>query len=497
MTQQIGSAYRKNRRLSWLLVAAAMVAIAAIAIPIASGAPDKNYTLAYAVATQSAPSPSLTRTPLCTSTAGQQVTLYLTNTAKSASLGSAEIAFPAYATGAIAFKKVTPTSAEAAVTGSNLAYNPTTDKLMLQSLGLGKYGSVRVVVNVNPASPTSNTITAVVKQSNQFNDSSGTANLFSDPAFPTLTVQDCFGTISGKVWNDQNENKARDAFEDLQSDWAVTLLKKTNGSYGPSGLTPTFDADGIYTFAQVPLGSDYVVCERATGPDGTKKWSQTTPTNYTGCPAAGEENGWEIAPFNETVTGKDFGNVEIASLTCGGTANSNPEFAVQVGSSTNCKTGSVTREYVYEKWTENGQQVAAFHPVAGDNACNLNGATGSCTYFVAKVTWMFGTNQQPDLAGRSLKYDDKKDSTPNAGYQYEPMLFCKKDPRTPGSEFDLESLGSPSDVRTNVLPNGFRSIDNDPQTSCLITSTESTGPDGPVQRTDYVFTAVDGRFASP
>ncbi len=509
MTKQIEQAYRNNRRRSWLLIAA-VVALAVVAIPIASGASEKNYTLAYAVATQQSPSPALTRAALCTSTPDQTVTVYLTNTAKSASLGSAEIALPTYATGATAFKKVTPTSTEAAVSGSDLTYNQATDKLTLKNLGLAKYGSVRLVVAVNPTSvdsPSSPNIGAIVKQSNEFNDSSGDANLFANPAFPTLTVQNCLGKISGQVWNDQNENKARNAadsvFEVAQNTWFVRLYKKVNGVYAstPVRTSPnTFDANGVYTFEDVPLYSSYLVCEEASSTDATKEWHQTTDTNNSAACSvlntSNEKNGWEIAQFAADVSGRDFGNARSTTVaTCGGSAASNLSFTVAGGTGGNCKAaGPEFAEYVYEKWTDGGIQYAAFHPVSGDGVCDLTVSTpGACTYFVQKLTWVFQGTAQPDPADRSLNYDDKKNV--NLQYELEPMKYCKKDPRASGSELGLAVLGSPADVALNVLPSNVPPrADGDLQSSCLITSSESTtATTGEIRRVDYVLTAVDGR----
>ena len=135
--------------------------------------------------------------------------------------------------------------------------------------------------------------------------------------------------------------------------------------------------------------------------------------------------------------------------------------------------------------------------MTGVGLCDLGStSSGTCTYFVQRVAWTFDTTQQPDPAGRSLKYDDKKDSTTVSGYEYEAMKFC---PRTRGTAPTsvCRRLGSPSAVKTDVLPDGTRAIDGDLQTTCLITSTETAKPGGKIERTDYVFTAVDGRFASP
>ena len=483
MTQQIGRAYRKNRRMSILLFAV-VILIAAMAIPLASGGSDKYYTLGYDAA----------NTGALTICAGDtvDVTLKLSNKARSQTLGSADVTFPSSVVTALG----TPTSSKGTVSLSG-------NKVSLRNLSLpAKTGFVTFTVGVRADTVgAAKKITAVVKQSNNFNDSGGDANLFKlQGSLPTLTVVNCVGTIEGTVWNDKNESGDRPAadapFEPLQGGWQIAAYRV--GATTPASTTTTL-ADGTYKLENVPLNKAYVVCEKQPAGDTLHTWGQTTPTaESTPCMTYGyQPNGIELPTFTASVTGKDFGNIETASLGCDEGKSTNPEFAVQSGAGDNCKTGTTSTDYVYEKWAEGTKQYAAFHPVAGNGLCDLGStSSGTCTYFVQRVTWTFDTNQQPDPAGRSLKYDDVKDSSDGSGYEYEAMKFCKKDPRN-GTEFGLPPLGSPSVVKTDVLPDGTRVIDDDPQTTCLITSTETAKPGGKIERTDYVFTAVDGRFASP
>ena len=481
MTQQIGRAYRKNRRTSILLVAA-VILVAAMAIPLASGGDDKYYTLGFDAA----------NTGALTICAGDTVavTLKLSNKARTQTLGSADVTFPS----SVVTAQGTPTATKGTVSRVG-------NKVSLRNLSLpAKTGFVTFTVSVSANTVgAAQKITAIVKQSNNFNDSGGDANKFElQGSFPTLTVVNCVGTIEGTVWNDKNENTSRPAadapFEPLQEGWQIAAYKV--GATTPASTATTL-SDGTYKLENVPLNKEYVICETKPSTD-SRTWGQTTPVDPADpeC-AAGEPNGIAIGLFTASLTGKDFGNIEVATLACGGTAQSNPEFTVQSGAGDNCKSGTTSTDYVYEKWTEGTQQYAAFHPVAGNGLCDLGSSTaGACTYFVQRVTWTFDTNQQPDPAGRSLKYDDVKDSTTGSGYEYEAMDFCKKDPRD-GTDFGLPPLGAPDAVKTNVLPDGTRAIDGDPQTTCLITSTETAKPGGKIERVDYVFTAVDGRFASP
>ena len=85
MTQHVRTSYRRHRRAARGLAIALAIAVAAVVIPIASGAADKTYTL------------SVSPSAVCSSANEGEASALVTivNTAKSASLGSAEIYFPA------------------------------------------------------------------------------------------------------------------------------------------------------------------------------------------------------------------------------------------------------------------------------------------------------------------------------------------------------------------------------------------------------------------
>ena len=104
MTQHVRTSYRRHRRAAWGLAIALAVAVAAVVIPIASGAPDKTYTFLFpstgAVSNPSAPvAGSTTAQTLCTNTDYGAVRFVVSNTAKTASLGSANVTFPTQLSG--------------------------------------------------------------------------------------------------------------------------------------------------------------------------------------------------------------------------------------------------------------------------------------------------------------------------------------------------------------------------------------------------------------
>jgi hypothetical protein len=482
MTQHVKTAYRRHRKRTWGIAFVVTVAAAGVAIPIASGAPDKPYTLAYSTA------PTGSRT-FCTGTS-YSVVLRLSNKAKTQTLGSANITFPSF---------VSVTSS--AITGGTPSPPATAEiagqTVKLRNLSLpAKNGYADVTVSGSAwlaGGPTS--LAAIVKQSNDFNDTGGDANLFDlQGTLPTITVEDCTTSIEGFVWNDRDENTALGAVgaEPRLEGWTVNVWDVGSASTSPAG-SDTTDGDGSYKVEGLGTRS-YVVCVQKPATE-TRSWGQTTPTTpQTQCSGAQEPNGIATGTLTASLTGRNFGLVETVSLGCGGSASSNSELSVQAGSGDNCKTGTSSLEYVYEKWTEGTSQYAAFHPVGTDGACDLSATTaGSCTYFVQKVIWSFSTNQQPDPADRSLKYDDKRD--PTDGYEFEAMKYCKKDPRN-GTDFGLPTLGAPATVASEILPDGVRN-DGDAHTSCLITSTESANASGGITRVDFAFTTVDGRMLTP
>jgi hypothetical protein len=285
-------------------------------------------------------------------------------------------------------------------------------------------------------------------------------NLHAPPKYSSYyeasVVSFCYsigGTIAGDVWQDSNENQAKDGFESFQPNWKINLY--TAGSTTPY-RSATTNASGHYEFTLVPLGRQYTVCETKPVGDSTT-WAQTTPITVV-CTGLGsnEERGHQFTPTADALD-KNFGNVHTVTLDCNTqsepVSTQNGNYTVQLAGAGFCtKEGS--HEYVFESYTD-PNQVASFHPQGT--------ATGQASV-VERLIWDIGNTQSA-----VLRYDDDVTN----GIQLRDMLYCNLDPRVSGSDFTLAT-------NVGVLP--------ETHTSCLITSTEQAGG----TRVDFVYSSVDG-----
>ena len=450
MTQQIGNAYRKNRRLSWLVIAA-VIAIAAVAIPIgiAGGGSDKYYTLGFGSGSTE------TQPAVCVGDNAVGITLKLSNKAKTQSLGSANITLPAF---------VTVTATSKGTFSGNV--------VKLRNLNLpAKTGSVTFTVTVNVTGSGAAALGAIVKQSNEFNDG-GDANLFTllpGTKLPTLTAENCYGTIEGTIWQDANEDGTQaGALETGQGTFKVFLYEKSGSTYTYSqDVTANYNGTaGAYKLDNVRLNREYLVCERASA--GT--WDQTTPPAATPpCEANGNEANGHALNFTASVTGKNFGNVPAVAASCTstfqGSSLNNGTFEYEARLSlpdnvTPCKSGSLVM-FTYQSGST---RVATLHPPGN--------TTGTKFPVVERIKWTgVGASQNPI----TLSYDDVY---PYDGVGALVMPMCTSDPRP-------NPVGAPFVLGSNpdgVLPSGH--------TSCMIVSTEAAGAGGTYEA--YVYSKVDG-----
>lgn len=507
MTNHVRMTYRRHRGRTWALAALAVVVVAAIAIPVASGASDKTYTLVFPspATTPAAKTSSPTNQTLCVGTA-YDVTLKLSNTAKTVSLGSADITFPASVTDV---SVVSLTSASAGYTVPAAAQPPTVSgrKVSLRQLSMPKGKALNLKVHLTAsASPKSEDadirFSASVKQSNDFNDTGGGANTFEPAPMPTITVETCVVDVGGNVYLDKAADGDFDpattnppSSGDLTlSGWTVSLYR-TSAPAGPvtpaTGSVTTTGANGTYLFKDVPTGKDYKVC--ANPPSGT--WSQTRPPANTVCQGQTPSNPWgiEITPLagEKTSPDMDFASLAVTNLpdtACenpfeGTTLNSGLRYRAQfVPNGTSCKTGDV----VMYSYKNGGEFVTALNPTP----------TGHGTYQVVEyIRWDgFPSEQNPV----KLRYDDIQpydgvddpNTAVNDGYRV--MQMCTDDPR--GGKDDLPVSESSTDLE---LPAGdYGALLPTGETTCMLRSLVSATDDG-VTYEAWTFSSLDGARAGP
>ena len=297
--------------------------------------------------------------------------------------------------------------------------------------------------------------------------------------FPVSHVSFCYSTkasISGTVYNDLNGNGALTTSSPAEpglSGWTVTAYKSDGtvaATAGPTG------ASGSYALSNLTLGATYAVCAMPSSGLWATSEPTTTPSR---CSASPTGRGWQFQL--DASTTKNFGNERTTSVVCNQVSNSTDDANDQVKPSSQCgKISSETgTEFVFSSWSDATGQFVGFHPASGADCGPPSGST--CSYFVERLTWTGLSNAQTPL-----KYDDKRDA--NGNLSFEPMLFCKKDPRSSAPDgLTLE----PGTAAADVLPNVTRT-DGDPTTSCLITTTNSVDASGARGAVDIVFNVGDG-----
>ena len=231
MTEQVRRNYRNHRKATWGFVIALMIAIAAVVIPIASGAADKTYTMLFP-----STGPSRRRRPVSGSTTSQTlcsgsaytVKVAITNTAKSSQLGSADVTFPA---------NVTLSSA----TSSGRAWQLEERKRRLASAALASeerrghdYRRSRHRGRRNARAGDHRSGQAVERLQRLRLEPN--ANTFDNPTFPTISVQACTATITGRVYHDRDQsgafavNPSSPTSDIAKQGWKVTLQRQTGAS---------------------------------------------------------------------------------------------------------------------------------------------------------------------------------------------------------------------------------------------------------------------------
>ena len=239
MTDHVRTSYRNHRRATWGLVIAVVVAIAAVLVPLATGAGSQKF---YTVGVPST---------LCSTPTTQTLTLTLSNQTRNQNLGSANITAP----GGIALENLSGVVTGAGATATisvNVPdqFSTTANTIRLRNLVLPTNGST-ATITVAAVVTSGGTWTTTGKQSNAFADS-GPGNLFTAAGVPfTTSVSQCqqnYVFVLGPV--DAERGSAQTVKVQIQSagqpvpvSGNLTLTALQNGSPVPtttfSGLGPT------------------------------------------------------------------------------------------------------------------------------------------------------------------------------------------------------------------------------------------------------------------
>ncbi len=470
MTQRLRNSHRNHRKATWGLAAALIVAITAVVIPIASGAGEKYYTL------------SVSPSSVCSSptNGGASTVLALKNTSTPQSFGSAEVYFPPNTV----FQVTSPATLRSNTTSPSSG--GTKDIIAFGGLNVRPGSSVQVTVKFKANAQFSAQVNAVVKQSNQFNDNTGDANLFAlDPAqgtFPTMRVVLPCVTVAGRVYHDRNVDFAyttgTGAFDDsdVPKAWTVKLFAKDVGAASyPSTAFKTLtssSSDGTYTFTDVPTGNDYKVCVAAAGPDSAGLWGLQSPTGNAQCGALSTASGapptssGNLLPnLSAAASGQDFQAVPITGLFGAGDTSTKGGYTVVAGANPGSKPD---QSYVHDTWVDSdGRTNFRFSPIT---AC---GPPQDCSKKIYLLETLTSDITLEKLAGRqaSVLYDDV---APFLDSELEPMPYCNVDPRQPGGVL----------AETGVLPGT--------DTSCIVSGNQTVVTGGNVHVQYLVYTAFDG-----
>jgi hypothetical protein len=297
MTQHARAGYGRHRKATWGLALLLALAIAAIAIPLASGAADKTYTLSLNPSAQCASSTD----------GGASTVVTLKNTARTASLGSAEIFFPANSIFSVT-RGTSTVPFQPNVSGSPY-YSGNWDIIgPLNSLGLSPGQSLNITVTFR-AGVQAGAVQAVVKQANNFMDNVGTANLFANPStWPQLSVAQCQYYFSQQP-------------VDTQTGTAQTVKVQLRSGTTPVSVSGGLTLNAYQTANQTTTQVDGNFAGlTSSGQDLTNTWSFSVTGNVDG-------TGYFLRAGNGTDQQRDSNSFAIYDcLPSGGTCTSSTSF---------------------------------------------------------------------------------------------------------------------------------------------------------------------------
>src|SRR5262249_37900562 len=105
------------------------------------------------------------------------------------------------------------------------------------------------------------------------------------------------GSLSGRVFNDNNQNGVQDANDSGLAGWRVYLQANANGQYDPWETSVVTDALGNYTLSGLRPGATTVALDVAG--QRLTRWSQFAPAGGT----------YSVALHSgELISGKQFAN---------------------------------------------------------------------------------------------------------------------------------------------------------------------------------------------
>ena len=258
MTDHVRRNYRNHRKATWGFAIALMVAIAAVVIPVASGTfSNKTYTMLFPSTGAVTPTPPVsgntTSQTLCSSST-YTVKVAITNTTNFAWIGSADVTFPANVT----------LSSAALPSGSPAVWriSRSGNVVSLRLLWLPKNGVVTIIATLDTggAATSAQAITARVKQLH---------DEFDNPTFPTIRVQACNATITGRVYHDRDQsgafavNPSSPTGDIAKQGWTVTLQRRTGATTYTAVDSDSSDANGMYS-VEGPIGRDFRLCAHCT-----------------------------------------------------------------------------------------------------------------------------------------------------------------------------------------------------------------------------------------
>jgi hypothetical protein len=231
MTQQVKNGYQDHKRTTWGFALLLALAVGAILIPLASGGGGKTYRL------------SVSPSSFCAG-ATNTSTVTITNTARTQTLGSAELFFPGGSISSVSRggQDITSTVLTSGAAGASDMIGPFNNL----NLSFGKSFTLTVTYT---SGAQSGSVQAVVKQANTFNDAGGGANLFDNPAWPSLTFSTCHYVFTGPP-ADAGLGQAQTVKVQLQNGTGAAVPAAGPLTLTVQGGTPAGSFTGLASSAQ-------------------------------------------------------------------------------------------------------------------------------------------------------------------------------------------------------------------------------------------------------